>query len=132
MTGRVLLVEDEPDIRLIARAALARAGFHVVTAANGVEALALVAAERPDLILLDWMMPELDGPGTCARLKADPASAGIPVIFLTGRRDAADQARCAALGAAGCITKPFDPLRLGDQVLSLWQPAVERLREPER
>jgi DNA-binding response OmpR family regulator len=126
MRARVLLVEDEPDIRLIARAALARAGFDVVTAATGVEALTWVAAERPDLIVLDWMLPDLNGPDTCVRLKADPASADIPIVFLTAKNDATDHARCAALGAVGCITKPFNPLNLGDQVMSLWRTAAKR------
>lgn len=121
MTPRVLLVEDEPGIRLIARAALVRAGFQVIEAGNGADALA--AASGPiDLILLDWMLPDLDGPDVCARLKADPATAQIPVLFLTGRRDDADRDRGLALGAAGFIAKPFDPLALGDQIRALWDP----------
>ena len=71
MSGHVLLVEDEPDILLIARAALARAGYAVVSASNGVEALAAVAESRPGLIVMDGMMPELDGFEACARLKSD-------------------------------------------------------------
>ena len=119
MKGYVLLVEDEPDIRLIARAALARAGFEVVPASNGVEALAAVAGSRPDLIVMDCMMPELDGLEACAQLKSDEATRDIPVIFLTARADAAVQARCMALGALGCIAKPFNPLQLGDQIKAL-------------
>lgn len=119
MKACVLLVEDEPDIRLIARAALVRAGFDVVPASNGLEALAAVAASRPDLIVMDCMMPELDGLDTCARLKSDDATRGIPVIFLTARADAAAHDRCMALGALGCIAKPFNPLRLGDQIQAL-------------
>jgi two-component system OmpR family response regulator len=123
MSARLLLVEDEPDIRLIARAALARAGFEVLTAGDGREALRLVAAAPPDLIVLDWMLPELDGPATCARLKADPVSARIPVVFLTARADDADRARCVAMGAIGAIPKPFNPLTLGNQVAELWHSA---------
>lgn len=123
MSARVLLVEDEPDIRLIARAALARAGFEVLTAGDGREALAQVASDPPDLIVLDWMLPEIDGPETCARLKADPRSASIPVVFLTARRDEADRARCLGLGAIGAISKPFNPLTLGEQVQALWRDA---------
>jgi DNA-binding response OmpR family regulator len=121
MSARVLLVEDEPDVRLIARAALARAGFDVITAATGLEALTLVASDAPDLILLDWMLPELDGFETCARLKANPATQGVPVIFLTARTNDADRAKCVGLGALGCIAKPFNPLELGKQVHALWR-----------
>ena len=121
MSVRILLVEDEPDIRLIARAALMHAGFEVVTAETGIQALAAAAREHPDLVLLDWMLPELDGFETCARLKADPATADLPVVFLTARTSSADHARCLALGAVGCITKPFNPLELGRQVQALWK-----------
>ena len=78
-----------------------------------------VAEEQPDAILLDWMMPEVDGFETCRRLKADPATAAIPVIFLTARVQEAEVARAMALGAAGCIGKPFDALSLGEQVREL-------------
>ena len=129
MNVRVLLVEDEPDIRLIARAALTRSGFDVLTAETGVEALTKVGAERPDLVLLDWMLPELDGFETFARLKADPATERLPVIFLTARTNEADRARCLALGALGCIPKPFNPLELGNQVKAIWQATRDRMSE---
>jgi DNA-binding response OmpR family regulator len=125
MSARILLVEDEPDIRLIARAALMRAGFDVLTAGDGHEALTLAAAEGPDLIVLDWMLPELNGPDTCLRLKADPATAHIPVVFLTARKDEGAQAQCIEAGALGFISKPFNPLALGDQVKALWSPSRE-------
>ena len=121
MSVRILLVEDEPDIMLIARAALKRAGLDVVTATDGAAALTAVTNDRPDLILLDWMMPELDGFETCARLKANPETHDIPVVFLTAKTDASARAKCMELGALGCIPKPFDPLALGGQVLALWQ-----------
>jgi CheY-like chemotaxis protein len=119
---KVLLAEDEPDVQLIARLSLKKAGFTVVTVGNGVEALERVADERPDVILLDWMMPDMDGYETCRRLKADPATAAIPVIFLTARVQEAEVARAIALGAVGCIGKPFDALALGTQVLELLKP----------
>jgi CheY-like chemotaxis protein len=78
-----------------------------------------VLEERPDAILLDWMMPDMDGFETCRRLKADPATAAIPVIFLTARVQESEVARAMALGAAGCIGKPFDALTLGAQVREL-------------
>lgn len=116
---KLLLAEDEPDVQLIARLALARAGFTVITASSGLEVIRLVAEDRPDVILLDWMMPDMDGYETCKRLKADPATAAIPVIFLTARVQEAEVARAIALGAAGCIGKPFDALTLGTQVREL-------------
>jgi DNA-binding response OmpR family regulator len=120
MKARILLVEDEPDIRLIARASLIRSGLEVSIAENGEDALALAAADRPDLILLDWMLPGIDGFETCARLKADPKTATIPVVFLTARTTKEnDRARHQALGAIGWIAKPFNPLELGDQVKTL-------------
>ena len=115
----LLLAEDEPDVQLIARLALERAGFAVITATSGLEVIGRVAEERPDVILLDWMMPDMDGFETCRQLKADPATADIPVVFLTARVQEAEVARAMALGAAGCIGKPFDALTLGAQVRDL-------------
>ena len=132
MSARVLLVEDEPDIQLIARAALMRAGFDVLTARDGVEALALAESHAPDLILLDWMLPQLDGFETCVRLKAGSRTQRIPVVFFTANTNAGDQARCLALGALGCITKPFNPLSLGDQVKALWRSPGGRTPEDAR
>ena len=116
---KLLLAEYEPDVQLIARLSLKTAGFAVVTVPNGVEVLQRVLEERPDVILLDWMMPDMDGFETCRRLKADPATASIPVIFLTARVQEAEVARALALGAVGCIGKPFDALTLGAQVREL-------------
>ena len=106
----------------IARLALTRQGFDVVVVGDGSEAIASVERRRPDAVLLDWMMPVLDGPATCARLKADAATAAIPVIFLTGKASAADVTRMRELGAAGHIPKPFDPLALGRLVEHLIGP----------
>lgn len=115
----LLLAEDDPDIQLVARTALKRAGFDVAIAANGAEALAHVAARRPDVVLLDWMMPQVDGLEACTRLKANPATQDIPVIFLTARSQEAEIRRGLQLGAIGYITKPFDALDLGRQVREL-------------
>jgi len=112
----VVLAEDDPDIQLVARLALKRAGFIVKVVGNGQEALDAVRQQAPDVVLLDWMMPELDGPETCRQLKADPATAGIPVIFLTAKSQEAEIQRGLSLGAAGYVTKPFDALSLGQQV----------------
>lgn len=116
MSQLILMAEDDPDIQLVARLALKRAGYRVEVVSNGRLLLDRVAVERPDLILLDWMMPEMDGPETCARLKANPATADIPVIFLTGRSQAADVAQIRAAGAAGSLVKPFDALSIGDAI----------------
>ena len=116
MTLSAVLAEDDPDIQLVARLALKRAGFNVTVVGNGQEALDAVQRTPPDVILLDWMMPELDGPETCRRLKSDPATAGIPVVFLTAKSQEAEIQRGLSLGAAGYVTKPFDALALGQQI----------------
>ena len=115
----VLLAEDEPDVQLIARLSLKKAGFTVVTADNGLEALERVAEVKPDVVLLDWMMPEMDGFETCQRLKSDQETRSIPVIFLTAKVQEAEVARAMALGAAGCIAKPFDAMTLGEQIRAI-------------
>ena len=112
----VILAEDDLDIQLVARLALKRAGFTVTVVGNGLEAIEAVQRHTPDVILLDWMMPDLDGPETCRRLKADPATARIPVIFLTAKSQEAEIQRGLGLGAAGYVTKPFDALTLGQHV----------------
>ncbi len=116
---KLLLAEDEPDVELIARLSLKKAGFTVVTVGNGLELLERVGHEQPDAILLDWMMPDMDGFETCRRLKADPSTKHIPVIFLTARVQETEVAKALALGAIGCIGKPFDALGLGRQVMAL-------------
>ncbi|MDE3155455.1 MAG: response regulator [Acidobacteriota bacterium] len=119
MSRRILLAEDDPDIRLIARLALKKAGFEVAVAENGAQALAAVHVQPPDAVLLDWMMPELDGPSACAHLKDDPATRDIPVIFLTAKSQESEVRQGLALGAAGYIVKPFDALLLGARVSAI-------------
>jgi CheY-like chemotaxis protein len=115
----VVLAEDDPDIRLVARLALKKAGYRVTAVTNGRELLEKVAEDRPDVILLDWMMPEMDGAEACARLKADPATASLPIIFMTAKSQGFEVERGLALGARGYIIKPFDALTLGVQVRQL-------------
>jgi two-component system alkaline phosphatase synthesis response regulator PhoP len=115
----VLLVEDDPDIQLITRLALRKSGFAVSVVSNGRQALEAVRTALPNVVLLDWMMPELDGLETCRQLKADPATAGIPIVFLTAKSQEQEIARGLALGATGYITKPFDALNLGAQIRAL-------------
>jgi len=112
---KVLVIDDEPDIRRIARLGLTKVGkMDVVEASNGTEGLA--RAERPDAILLDVMMPGLDGPSTLARLREDPDTAAVPVVFLTAKAIAAEVDRLRSLGAAGVLTKPFDPMTLAREL----------------
>jgi CheY-like chemotaxis protein len=116
---KLLLAEDEPDVQLIARLSLKKAGFQVTTVNNGVELLERVATDRPDAILLDWMMPDMDGFETCTRLKTSPDTRDIPVIFLTAKVQESEIAKALGLGAVGCIGKPFDALSLGEQVKAM-------------
>jgi CheY-like chemotaxis protein len=114
---RVLLVDDEDDIRFVARASLERlAGWDVLAASSGAEGIEIARAEQPDAIVLDVMMPGMDGPATLGELRADPATAAIPVVFLTAKIQAEERRRLEELGAAGVVAKPFDPLGLADEL----------------
>jgi two-component system OmpR family response regulator len=114
---KVLLIEDEDDIRRIARLSLTRVGgMEVVDAASGIEGVRRAEEERPDAILLDVMMPGLDGPSTLAALRSNPNTAGIPVVFLTAKAMPTEMTRLRDLGARGVLTKPFDPLTLPAQL----------------
>lgn len=118
---RVLYVEDEPDIRAVARLALEAVGGLTVNAcASGEEALREAPAFAPELILLDVMMPGMDGPGTLRALRARPALAHVPVVFMTAKVQPQEVAAYIALGALGVIAKPFDPMALAQQVRELW------------
>jgi DNA-binding response OmpR family regulator len=119
MSLSVVLAEDDPDIQLVARLALQRAGFDVRVVGSGLAALDAVRERPPDVVLLDWMMPGLDGPETCRQLKAAATTAAIPVIFLTAKSQESEIQRGLSLGAIGYVTKPFDALTLGQQVKDL-------------
>jgi CheY-like chemotaxis protein len=117
MTRRILIVDDEADIREVAQVSLELVGhWQVQTASTGRAGIQTARSTQPDAILLDVMMPDLDGPATLAELQADPATRDIPVLFLTAKAQAAERSRLAQLGAAGVLTKPFDPLTLASQV----------------
>lgn len=117
---RILLVDDEQDIREVAAVSLeAVGGWQVLTAANGLEAITTALAEQPDAIILDVMMPELDGPATFRRLRDEPRTRAIPVILLTAKAQASDLRALEALGVAGVLSKPFDPMTLPGQVTAL-------------
>src|SRR5438876_5376983 len=109
---RILIIDDENDIREVAALALETAGdFDVITANGGRAGLIAASERRPDLILLDVMMPELDGPSTFQELRLSEATRSIPVIFLTAKVQPAERRKLSDLGALGIIAKPFDPLR---------------------
>jgi DNA-binding response OmpR family regulator len=113
---RVLVADDEPPIRLLCQVNLAVAGIGVLQAEDGEEALALARAEAPDLILLDLMMPRLDGWTVAEELAADRRTSDIPVVFLTARATTSDRRRAEELGALGYVLKPFDPVGLAPLV----------------
>ncbi len=119
---KILCVEDDADIRTIAKLALeAVGGIAVELAASGEDALRLAGEVHPDLLLLDVMMPGMDGPATLRALRAMPETAELPAIFLTARTQAGEVAALRALGAVGVITKPFDPMTLADQIRDIWE-----------
>jgi CheY-like chemotaxis protein len=119
---RILHVEDESDIREVARIALEDVGgFKVETAGSGREALRKAEESLPDLVLLDVMMPGMDGPTTFQALRKCPATAAIPVIFMTAKVQSHEVDRYKAMGALGIVAKPFDPMTLADQVRGLWR-----------
>ena len=115
-TRRVLVVDDEQAIRAVCRVNLAASGIDVLEAEDGQRGLDAARREQPDLILLDVMMPGVDGWGVARRLAADPATREIPIIFLTARAEASDKRLAQHLGGVGYIVKPFDPVDLGELV----------------
>lgn len=116
----ILLVDDEDDIREVAALSLeAVGGWRVSSASDGATGVQMARAEPPDAVLLDVMMPGLDGPATVARLREDPLTRDIPVILLTAKAQSADRLRFAELGVAGTLTKPFDPMTLTDQITAI-------------
>lgn len=114
---RILLIDDEDDIREVARVSLEMVGgWKVASAGTAHQGLEMAADQRPDAILLDVMIPDMDGPATFRALQAEPATRDIPVILLTAKVQATDLRHFADLGVAATIAKPFDPLTLPSQV----------------
>ena len=122
---RVLQIDDEPDILEIVAAALSLdSEFEVRGCNSGANGLAAAAKWQPDLILLDVMMPVMDGPATLRHLQEDPRTAGIPVVFMTARAQTRELDHFKSLGAAGVIVKPFDPMTLAASLRNrMQQPA---------
>lgn len=117
LTKRILIIDDEDDIRAVAQASLEiMRAWEVLTASSSCEGLVKAAAEQPDAILLDVMLPDMDGTATFKLLQKDPATAQIPVIFLTAKARSTDRRQLADLGAAAVLTKPFEPEELADQM----------------
>ena len=120
MSRRVLVVDDDDAIREVAQSSLELvAGWAVEIASSGQEAVELCLAHPPDAILLDVMMPSMDGPTTFARLQADPRTRSVPVVLLTAKVQPAERRRWEGLGVAGVLAKPFDPLGLPGEVADL-------------
>ena len=123
----ILYIEDEADIQAIARLALeAIGGFVVHTCSSGREGVAHAGKNPPDIILLDVMMPEMDGPATLLALRQLPGLAEVPVVFMTAKVQPQEVANYHALGAADVIAKPFDPMTLADQVRAIWLHHAEK------
>lgn len=117
---KILLIDDDPDARRIGAMSLRKlGGFEVLLASSGVEGLGLAELARPDVILLDIIMPELDGWTTLVRLKKIPSIMTIPVILVTGRHDPPHAYEYHDAGAIGLIAKPFDPLKLPATMLEI-------------
>lgn len=120
MTKRVLVIDNEPYIQEVTQICLrTTAGWQVVTASSGCEGIDRAVAEQPDVILLDVMMPDMDGPTTFQKLQENPATRPIPVILLTAKVQSSDRRRYEELGVQGAIAKPFNPLQLASQVASI-------------
>jgi len=118
--ARVLVVEDDPDIQKVIRMSLKMRGVtEIVLVDNGTDCLERLNGFTPDVILLDVMMPHVDGYATCRRLKENPATRKIPVVYLTARVQKADRERGMKLGAVGYLTKPFDPMTLHSQIVAI-------------
>jgi CheY-like chemotaxis protein len=114
---RILIIDDEDDIREVAALSLESiAGWKVTTANSGAAGIQAAIAGQPDAILMDVMMPAMDGPTTFKEMQNTPSIAHIPVILLTAKVQGVDQRRFAGLGVAGVLMKPFDPLTLADEM----------------
>jgi len=120
--NKILLVDDEPDIGTLCTLVLETVGgYQVKTCISGREALDCIGSFAPDLIMLDVMMPEMDGPSTLSKLRDLPAGAGVPVIFFTAKTQESDLRQLRQTSALGILSKPFDPMKLADDVKSIWE-----------
>ena len=124
--NKILYVEDDLDIQVVGVLALEQVGgFSVSVASSGTEALALALEVQPDLILLDVMMPGMDGLATLERLRSDPLTSEMPVVFMTAKIQNQEVAQYHQAGAVGVIPKPFDPMNLAAQIRGIWKQLPE-------
>jgi len=121
MPSRVLIVEDEPDISDLLAFHLRREGYDVSRSRSGIEALQQVRARIPDLVLLDLMLPGMDGLDVCRRLRQDPATAALPIVMLTAKGEEVDRVLGLEMGADDYLTKPFSVLELSERVKALFR-----------
>jgi two-component system alkaline phosphatase synthesis response regulator PhoP len=126
---KILVVEDEPDIAELVRHYLEKEGFHLSIAKTGLEALNLVRSTHPDLVILDLMLPQMDGFEVCKSLRQKPETALLPIIMLTAKKDESDTVVGLELGADDYVTKPFSPKTLIARVKSLFR-RVDRAKDP--
>ena len=118
---RIFCVEDDDDIRRILRLSLEKIGrMTVELVADPAEAIESMIAFRPQLVMLDWMMPGIDGPTLMSMMRENPATRALPIVFVTAKASQRELAELKALGAAGTISKPFAPKDLPDQLRSIW------------
>ena len=119
--NRICYVEDDEDIQRIVRMSLERVGKMTVTVVSEpTQAIAVINEFRPDLVMLDWMMPVLDGPALFQQMKLRPETSALPVVFITAKASQRDLDELKSLGAAGTISKPFSPKDLPEQLRAIW------------
>ena len=120
--NRVCYVEDDEDIQRIVRMSLERVGkMTVAVVSDPTQAMQTFAEFKPDLVMLDWMMPKMDGPAVFRQMKLRPETSGLPVVFITAKAAQRDLDELAKMGAAGTISKPFSPKDLPDQLREIWK-----------
>ena len=119
--NRICYVEDDEDIQRIVRMSLERVGkMTVAVVSDPTQAIQTITDFRPDMVMLDWMMPVMDGPTLFKEMKQRPETSGLPVVFITAKASQRDLDELKALGAAGTISKPFSPKELPEQLRAIW------------
>ncbi len=122
---KIMMVEDDPDIQIVASLALeAVGGFEVMVCSGGAEALERVEAFAPDLVVLDVMMPGMDGPTVLKHLRQRPQTEKLPVVFMTAKAQLHEITLYKEMGALNVVTKPFDPMTLSQTLLDIWNSNV--------